>query len=390
MLIGKWTIMNTMKSFRESLKTHVWNVISPWLWGIFAVAFVLTILTMFSDIMTWFDGKTDTLLIGDILQFLLFLILTEIIFIITMYNVYFDDVLKQKEGVLFKLMIIACGALAFMLMIFIWIMFSEYMLKLVGGWLGADGKKSETLSSIGYGMGGALAVIGAIAINRRANAEVENNRLIEKGHIDERLKSAIENLGRENSASRISSFYQFYYLAKGQQDTEFKKSIFEILCAHLRNMTQEKSYQEKIGKDTPTVECKILLTILFRSKKETAFGKDFFKLADVYLKDADLRGVNLKGADLSDANLTNAKFRDADLSYAVLPDAILTGANFESAKLHHTTLTNANLEKAIFIKADLYDSRLENARSIKGADFRWATINGEPISQQDLPDDKGE
>ena len=390
--------MNTMKSLRESLKTHVWNVISPWLWRIFAVTFVLIILTMFSDIMMWFGGKTDILLVGDILQFALFLILTQIIFIITMHNVYIPVSLKQnsntpgqKKEVSLKLMIMACGVLVFMSIIFIWIMFSEYMLQLVSSWLGTKCDRAETLSSIGYGMGGVLAVIGAIAIYRRADADVENNELIEKGNDDYRFQHMVSNLGHDRTSVRVATYYRFYYLAfkeklnreknKKEKSRMLEEDIFEMLCSCLRAMTSGTPYDKK-DKHEYQIESKTLFDILFKDKfksKENGLISDNITvdlqqihLDNMDLSDSNLSGANLSGANLSGANLSNANLSGANLLNTVLSNAKLfrtnllnarlLGANLSNAHLWHTNFSRAHLSRADLSNAHLSGANLSNAR----------------------------
>ena len=299
----------------------------------------------------------------------------------------------RKKNPLINSLIIGICALGLFLVIIMFLTCEGGVFAILLG----TGSKKETIEFIAFGIGGLLAVMGAIAINDRAraqnriaDAQVENNKLVEKGHVNERFKSAIENLGRENQTARISAFYQLYYLAKGQQDMGFKNSIFEILCAHLRNLTQEKSYQEETGKDVPTEECKTLLTLLFGPTKETVFGEMQVNLKNVYLKGANLKGVNFWASNLSGANFENVEFQHANLSFANLKNAILTGANFENTNLHYTVLRGANLENTIFIGVNFRGLEIENAHSIKGADFRWATMDGEPIAQKHLPDNKGE
>ena len=119
------------------------------------------------------------------------------------------------------------------------IMFIECVSMVAEDWFGTENGKTETLKFIGFGMDGILATIGAVAINRRAYTETENNKLIEREHIDERFKSAIENLGNKEASVRIASFHQFYYLAEKQLEKQSEKNIknsekvFLIFCAHI-------------------------------------------------------------------------------------------------------------------------------------------------------------
>ncbi len=99
-------------------------------------------------------------------------------------------------------------------------------------------------------------------------------------------------------------------------------------------------------------------------------------LREANLQDADLRGVNLSGADLtyaffndanlSRANLANAKlietnFVRANLRHANLTDLVVNGANFRDAKLHHAILTDSNLGAAFFVNSDLSKANLTSA-----------------------------
>lgn len=75
------------------------------------------------------------------------------------------------------------------------------------------------------------------------------------------------------------------------------------------------------------------------------------------LRDLDLAGFNLRGADLSYADLGNARLqganlRGADLSYADLEHANLTDADLRGALLLGTNLRSAILTRTNFQGAD--------------------------------------
>ena len=301
-------------------------------------------------------------------------------------------------------------------------------------WLLNTSNKNETIQFIALGMGGVLAAIGAVAFSHRANAQIEHNKLIETGHIDERFKSAIENLGHGEASVRIASFYQFYYLAKDQPDN-FRKSIFDILCSYLRAMPRDRSHITKEGKEYPAEECQTLLNILFKSDKYmfSKFQADISKsyLADTDLSDAKLLNANLSGANFSNVTFWRANLSNADLSHANLSNAMLVGANCSDAELSCTNLSgalfiNSNLSGANLFRAnlsmgslasaylsgaDLTDANLSDTNlaradfqktkltgvnlmavsiSIEHADFRGAKIGDKPITKDDLPVDKGE
>ena len=257
---------------------------------------------------------------------------------------------------------------------------------------GEKDSKKETVKFIAFGIGGVLAVMGAVAANRRAiaqiknaeaqvknaEAQVENNELTEKGHIDERFKSATENLSNERPDVRISAFYQFYYLAKDSQNDNLRRNIFDILCAHLRNMTNNKFYMESNGTEKPTTECQILLSILFKSK-DAVFDNLSANLQEVYLIGADLVGANL-----SDANLDHANLAGADVYNANLKHTSLVHANLMNARMYETNFTGANLEGANLTKTKLADTNFTSANlmyaEMEGASFVAADLSHANLS----------
>ena len=99
-----------------------------------------------------------------------------------------------------------------MILLFFHVAYYEKIAAEVGNFLGYCCKK-ETLNFIAAGMGGVIATMVAVAVNRRANAEVENNELTQKGHDDARFQNITENLGHDKASVRISAFYRFYYYA---------------------------------------------------------------------------------------------------------------------------------------------------------------------------------
>ena len=280
--------------------------------------------------------------------------------------------------------------------------FNQHIPTLLYDWFGTgkDEDKHETLKFIGFGMGGVLATIGAIAFNRRANAQIEaskaqtkHNELIEKGYTNERFKSATENLGHASANVRTASYYQFYYLAKEEKE-DFRHSVFEILCSCLHSMPPDKFHLT--GEDRkPMTEFQALLNILFKSDDKSVFGE--FQ--------ADLRKSYLVGMDLSDAHLANARLRLADLSYTKLRRAnfssasllrvVFSGAKLKQANLSDAKLRGADLSDADLMETDLQRTQLEdvnlmNVRSVEKANFCGAKIGDRPITKDDIPADKGE
>ena len=214
--------------------------------------------------------------------------------------------------------------------------------------------KNEAIKFIGLGMSGALAVIIALALNRRAAAQdksaaamVKNNELIEKGHIDERFKAAVQSLGSEQPSVRIAAFYQFYHLAKGNPDKDFINNVFDILCAHLRQITSKEEYRNGEGQEKPTEECQSLLDVLF--KNQEIFSEMHAQLGGVYLVGADFSCANIQFAILMDANLQNSRFYATRAGGASFFGANIKGAAFGRTSLHQSDMYWAdNLDQANF------------------------------------------
>ena len=351
---------------------------------------------------------------------------------------------KDPESVF---MFIAWSTLGLMFAAFILLMFDVTILNwnipaLLYKWFGIkeDGTiKHETLKFIGFGIGGMLATIGAVAFNRRATAQIEaakaqtrHNELIAEGHDNERLQNMTANLGHDKMTVRVTTFHQLYYLALKDKDTLKTKKlghdIFETLCLYLRAMPKETSGSEK-NIEAYRIERQALFDVLFKDKfkpkknglmpddisvdlQKTDFtGMDlansnlsntnFFyaNLAAANLVDTNLAHANLVNANLMGAYLTNANLADANLTDANLANANLTNANFGNANLTNANLENANLTNANFAGANLSRADLQRTRlkdvdlmkilSIENADFREAKIGHRSITKDDIPADKG-
>lgn len=109
----------------------------------------------------------------------------------------------------------------------------------------------------------------------------------------------------------------------------------------------------------------------------------FTSLNGVILNNANLEGTDLAGTDLTNAFLQSTNMSQANLSYSDLTQAVLSGANLGSADLSLTILKQANLEKAnlrnaICIKADFYNANLRDV------DLRGAKLQGAILDDADL------
>jgi TIR domain/Pentapeptide repeats (8 copies) len=111
------------------------------------------------------------------------------------------------------------------------------------------------------------------------------------------------------------------------------------------------------------------------------------------LREADLKGMELRGADFSKANLNDTNFSNADLrrvnfDYASFSGANLRRANLRKASLDGVTFYAANLSEANLSKTDLHSARFLQAdlswANLRGADLQWAEIYDTKLNGADL------
>ncbi len=218
--------------------------------------------------------------------------------------------------------------------------------------------KLEVIKLIGWGMSGLIAILSVIGLLRRAAALDKQNEMTEKGHIQERFKATTEHLGSERVSVRISAFYEFYRLAELDPKSGLKLTVFDILCAHLRQTTKDKIYQEK--QTTPTEEVQSLLNIVFK-----------YNL--IYISMANLEGVNLQCANLQYTNMYSAILHNANLQGADLFSAYMEMADLYKANLQNAVLAEADLQKASMLSANLQGAILQDA-NLQDANLREANL----------------
>lgn len=97
------------------------------------------------------------------------------------------------------------------------------------------------------------------------------------------------------------------------------------------------------------------------------------KIREASFYDADLRDANLSGLDLSGAEFTGADLRGANLTRSDLTDATLTGADLGNARLEDTVLRGADLTGADFPGALLQGVSLAG-QALQGSDMSGATL----------------
>ncbi len=282
--------------------------------------------------------------------------------------------------------------------------------------------KPELLKFIGLGMSGIIATLGVVGLLQRATALNEQNEISEKGHVHERFKAATEHLGNERDSVRIAAFYEFYHLAKIESD--LRKTICDILCAHLRQTTRNEYYQNNEEKSDkakskeielteepknkpalpqnkakskeiePTEEVQSLLNILFQPHNDNlifdGLGANLEKanlqgavLHSAFMQNTKLPFANLQKAFMPSVKLQNSMMLKANLQGAVLTDAFLQNAVLSLAKMDNVNLKGANLQNATMWYTSLERANLQNA-NLKDANLRNAYLRGTNLQNANL------
>ncbi|MDE2704562.1 MAG: pentapeptide repeat-containing protein [Gemmatimonadota bacterium] len=271
--------------------------------------------------------------------------------------------------------------------------------------------KYEALKFLGISMGGILIALQALMSYKRAKAMEDTAKSqadavlkTEQGQRQDRLKNAIEHLGHKSDSVRLGGAYELFHLAQDTPDTpELRQTVHDILCAHIRQTTGEKEYQEK-HESKPSEEVQSLLNLLFvqepavfkglsadlqgswlkgialkRARLENAI------LVGVQLQRADLRVVQLQGADLSEAKMQEATLRGVQLQRATFWAAQMQGASLSGVQLQAATLQEVKMQGAMLLGvkmqgADLSDSELQGATLravlLQGAILRGVKMQG--------------
>ena len=353
-------------------------------WLMMALIAVLVVLLIWNS---FFPVGPITKTIIKIITITTFFILIVYLFMITIAELLIE---KYNDFLMSMFLVL--------LIMILWFFYVAYDAKVatgVGNLLGYCCKK-DTLNFIATGMGGVIAVMVAVAVNRRANAEVENNELTQKGHDDARFQNLTENLGHKKASVRTSAFYRFYYYAvKDGQDESFRNNVFEILCSYLRTMPKETSdYEEKNEEYQP--ERQTLFDILFKGKfkskenglisNDVPVNLQYVRLANMDLTDSNLSSAKLSRANLSNSNLSRANLSDADLSDADLSKATLSDIMFErwdGSTAHFVKKLRTELRNANLLGAKLVSASLSHA-DFSGADLSHAKLMDADLSEANL------
>jgi len=109
-----------------------------------------------------------------------------------------------------------------------------------------------------------IALFGAIGIAYNIVLTQKRTSQNEKQLRDNRFSLGAELLGNEKESARIGGAYNLYFLAR-EYPNEYLHSVCDILCSHIRTITDDKEYQEKY-KEKPQTKFKRLLICCLKKK----------------------------------------------------------------------------------------------------------------------------
>jgi uncharacterized protein YjbI with pentapeptide repeats len=109
----------------------------------------------------------------------------------------------------------------------------------------------------------------------------------------------------------------------------------------------------------------------------------YAKMPGALLDQANLRGVNLRGAWLPRAELQKARLQGAILEDATLQNALLQDASLEKDESQNTNLQKANLQGANLSDAHLQGANLSET-NLQGAILRWADLRDTDLTKANL------
>jgi hypothetical protein len=237
-------------------------------------------------------------------------------------------------------------------------------------------------TAIVQALGAVVLAVGGYFTWRSLRLGQENLRATEKrldidreAQITNRFTQAIGQVGAElkngkpNLEVRLGGIFALERLSRDSPRDYWV--IIEVLTAYVRqNAKREPATAPIDSKDRAArLDIQAILTVLGRRTLPTEFIEPFpldlrdTQIRGVYLTGANLQGVYLTGANLQVANLMNANLRGAylintNLRSAYLTDAYVQGANLLRASLQDAHLGRANLQGASLTGANLQGANL--------------------------------
>ena len=223
------------------------------------------------------------------------------------------------------------------------------------------GNKLETIKLLGTVIGAMAIIWNGYAFTRRAAAQentakaqfesVQVARQDAAWRIYNDARAMISNT--KSVSARISGIYDLAEIAR--QYPERTENICNILCAHVRETTQQANYQEK-HKDQPSNEIQSLLDVL---TKRDVFVNELLDFSRAYLIGSNLHKANIEKSNLSEADMQNANLSEVDMQNANLSEAKMQGADMRNANLQGADMRESKMHPPAFIEKELKDGGVQ-------------------------------
>lgn len=250
------------------------------------------------------------------------------------------------------------------------------------------GEKLEGFRNFFWGMGFLVASILGLALaawrswSNHISTREESRRIRL-----ETFTNAVAQLGHDSPAIRIGAIQSLEQLS--QMDRAFYPRVIETLCAFIReHRTIKPEPDEEAEAERVSVDIQLALTVLGRRDRRWEQNGGIIDLHECRLCGAGLSrgtwaGANFYNADLKNINLTGADLKRASLFRADLKGAFLYGTDFGEAHLMQANLRETILEGANFRGADLRGADLRGA-NLEGANFGGAGLRGADLRGANL------
>ena len=223
---------------------------------------------------------------------------------------------------------------------------------------------STTIRNLGLVIGGVEALLLALWRSRVAGQQAHT---AQQGLLNERYQKGAEMLGNSSVSVRLGGIYALRRLA-ADYPAQYHIQVIQLFCAFARIPTEDNSIARQFdisgAIDEPAGALRMDVQEVMQAISSLRFAGMSTESDEqhlIYLRDADLCGLQVQDAKLSRAWLTNANLCEAELPRADLSDARLRQANLAGAKLRNANLSRAQLWGANLSQAVLRDADLSGA-----------------------------
>ena len=240
------------------------------------------------------------------------------------------------------------------------------------GWLNGEESASTTIRNVGLIIAGLtalpIAVWRGIVADKQSGAAQSQAVSTQQGLRNERYQKGAEMLGSQVLSVRLGGIYALQRLAK-EHPEEYHVQNLRLLCAFVRNPTEDKKYEAKLMSDKRLARediQTIINLIIGRKPSEMELEQsEGFRLnfSNAYLNNVFMIGANLSRAIFRKTDLSAAIFWKTDLSRAVLLEANLSNTKLWDANLSGAWLTIITDSGGVESARGLTQAQLNEARA---------------------------